>query len=166
MNWEAIGAIGELVAAAAVFASLVYLATQIRDSKRSDQIVAASQAASAVDEWIGQIVRDGELYDLYRRGLSEYESLSREEKGRFALLIMQFLRSVETVWIHKKMGAIDPSYWMTIELSIKAVIGSVGGTRAFDRQRDVISPEFASLIDEILPQTESKESTNLPADAS
>jgi len=166
MNWEAIGAIGELVSAAAVFGSLVYLATQIRDSKRSDQIVVASQAASAIDEWIGQIVRDGDLYDLYRRGLIEYESLGREEKGRFAMLIMQFLRSVEAIWVHRKMDAIDPSIWITVELSIKAVIGSVGGTRAFNRQREVFRPEFANLIDEILLQAESKESTNLPADAS
>jgi hypothetical protein len=48
MNWDAIGAIAELVGAAAVFISLLYLAVQIRDSKKSDQIIAAAQAASAV----------------------------------------------------------------------------------------------------------------------
>ena len=42
MNWEAIGSIAELIGAAAVFISLVYLATQIRDGKKSDQIIAAS----------------------------------------------------------------------------------------------------------------------------
>jgi hypothetical protein len=81
MNWEAIGAIGEVVGAFAVFLSLLYLAIQIRNSRRSDQLAAAAGAASAVDEWIGQIVRDGELYDLYRRGLTDYESLSRSEDG-------------------------------------------------------------------------------------
>ena len=30
MNWDAIGAIGELVGALAVFLTLIYLATQIR----------------------------------------------------------------------------------------------------------------------------------------
>jgi hypothetical protein len=65
MNWEAIGAV------------LLYLAVQIRSSRRSDQIVAAAQAASAVDEWIGQIVRDEDLFKLYRQGMSDYESLSR-----------------------------------------------------------------------------------------
>ena len=33
MNWEAIGAIGERVGAFAVFATLVYLAVQVRHSK-------------------------------------------------------------------------------------------------------------------------------------
>ena len=72
MNWEAIGAIGEVVGATAVFVSLLYLALQIRNSRRSDQIVAAAGAASAVQYWIAQIVRDEALYDLYRRGMTEY----------------------------------------------------------------------------------------------
>ena len=47
MNWEAIGAIGEVVGATAVFISLLYLALQIRNSRRSDQIVAAAGASIA-----------------------------------------------------------------------------------------------------------------------
>ena len=35
MNWEAIGAIGEVAGAVAVFASLVYLALQIRQNTRA-----------------------------------------------------------------------------------------------------------------------------------
>ncbi len=61
LNWDAIGAIGEVVGAFAVFLSLLYLALQIRNSRRSDQIIASAGAASAVDEWISQIVCDGEL---------------------------------------------------------------------------------------------------------
>ena len=82
-NWEAIGAVGEVVGGAAVFISLLYLAMQIRSSRRSDQVAAAAGAVSAVDEWIGQIVRDEKLYDLYQRGLSDYESLAGRKKADF-----------------------------------------------------------------------------------
>ena len=80
MSWDAISAIGELIGASAVFVSVTYLAVQTRNSKRSDQIIAASQAVLAVDEWIGRIVRDAVLHDVYRRGLIGYDTLSREEK--------------------------------------------------------------------------------------
>ena len=40
MNWDAIGAIAELLGAVGVIASLVYLATQIRHSR--DQMRAAT----------------------------------------------------------------------------------------------------------------------------
>ena len=37
MNWDAIGALGELAGATAVVLSLVYVAVQIRDNTRSQQ---------------------------------------------------------------------------------------------------------------------------------
>jgi hypothetical protein len=42
MNWDAIGAIAELVAAICVISSLVYLASQVRASTRA-AVVAAPQ---------------------------------------------------------------------------------------------------------------------------
>lgn len=143
--------------ALAVFVSLLYLAIQIRSSRRSDQIVAASEAASAVDQWIGQIVRDDNLYDLYRRGLVDYESLSIEEKGRFALLILQFLRGVETVWSHRRLGVIDTSYWSSLEVAVVRVIGTDGGRRGFRKHVDTLTPEFSTLIESILDRQKSSE---------
>ena len=154
MNWVAIGAVGEVVGGLAVFISLVYLAMQIRSSRRSDQILAAAEAASAVDDWIGQIVRDENLWQLYRRGLTDYESLSREEKGRFSMLILQFLRSMEVIWYQRQLGAIEPGYWSSMEITIKGVISSSGASRSFKRYRSFLSPEFGNMVDEILTQSD------------
>ena len=38
MNWEAISAVGEIFGAAAVVATLVYLASQIRAQSRANEI--------------------------------------------------------------------------------------------------------------------------------
>ncbi len=154
MNWDAIGAVAELVGATAVFVSLIYFAAQIRNSKRSDQIIAASQAASAVDEWLGQIVRDAELHELYRRGLGDYASLTRQEKSRFTTLIVQFLRSVETIWLHRQMDTIDAEYWRSLETSVERIVGSAGGRRAFDRHRGVLTAGFVHDVDVILGRSE------------
>ena len=150
MNWEAIGAVGEILGGIAVFVSLLYLALQIRSSRRSDQIVAASGAASASDAWLGQIVRDENLFALYRRGMTDYESLSREEKGRFQMLILQYLRSIEAMWFHRQLGAIDPGFWSSMKRSVPTVVGSTGGLRSFERNREMLSPEFVEIIDAIL----------------
>jgi len=150
LNWQAIGAIGEAVGALAVFVSLLYLAIQIRNSRRSDQIVAASNIAAAVDDWIGEIVRDKELYDLYRRGLTDYGSLSQPEKGRYSMLLLQFLRATESAWLQQRMGAMDSGYWSGMEATIEFIIGSAGGTRCLEKHRRFLSPEFASAVDGIL----------------
>lgn len=159
-NREAIGAVGEVVGGAAVFISLLYLAVQIRSSRRSDQVVAAAEAASAVDEWIGQIVRDEKLYGLYRRGLSDYESLTREEKkGRFFLLVVQFIRSMEAIWFQLQLGATEPGYWSSMEKTIRRFVGSIGGLRSLEKSRDFLSPEFASVVQKILDEAGAEEKT-------
>ena len=154
MNWEAIGAAGELVGALAVFISLIYLATQIRNSKRSDQINAASQAAASVDEWLGQIVRDGELNSMFMRGQSDFDSLTPEEKNRFALLIVQLLRASEIVWQFYRSGAIESDYWSSFESTLQRIVGSEGGRRCYERNRDFLGQGFMVLVDDILNRSE------------
>ena len=52
MNWEAIGAVGELVAALGVIISLIYLGVQIRHSAQQTQINTKSIQASAYQQLI------------------------------------------------------------------------------------------------------------------
>jgi hypothetical protein len=134
----------------AVIFSLLYVGIQIRNRRRSDQIVAAANIAAAVDDWIGQIVRDKELYELYRRGFADYESLSQTEKGRYSMLILQFLRSAESVWLQHRMGVVESGFWSAFEFTIGSLVGSAGGTRGFEKNRAFLSPEFVSAVHGIL----------------
>ena len=52
MNWDAIGAIGEILGAAAVFASLIYLAVQIRSSSK---IATGESEREVWSKWIETI---------------------------------------------------------------------------------------------------------------
>ena len=165
MNWDAIGAIGEVVGASAVFISLLYLALQIRNSRRSDQIVAAAGAASAVHNWIGQIVRDETLYDLYRRGLMDYESLSRSEKGRYSLLLMQLFRNAETGWVQLQMGLVDAGYWEGVEETLRFVFGTTGGTRFLTKNSRFFRADFCAALRKLLAEADSKKNTGRDTNA-
>jgi len=46
MNWDAIGAVGEILGALAVFASLIYLALQIKQNTQSLRASAKHEATS------------------------------------------------------------------------------------------------------------------------
>ena len=165
MNWEAIGAIGEVVGASAVFISLLYLALQIRNSRRSDQIVAAAGAVSAVHDWIGQIVRDETLYDLYRRGLTDYESLSRSEKGRYSLLLFQLFRSGETWWVQMQMGVLDSSYWAGVMATLSYVFRTTGGIRFLAKNSSFFRADFCVAVQKILAEADSAENISHDTDA-
>ena len=165
MNWEAIGAIGEVVGASAVFISLLYLALQIRNSRRSDKIVAAAGAASAIHNWIGQIVRDEMLYDLYRRGMTDYDSLSRSEKGRYSLLLFELCRFAENGWLQVQMGVMDAAYWSGVEATLIHILRTTGGTRFLVKNSHFFGTDFLGAVQKNMVEADSTENISDDTDA-
>lgn len=90
MNWEAIGAIGEIVAAAAVLITLIYLAVQIRQNtnqmERSDRAARGQSyqdLLTGLQSHLAPLALDESTSDLFHRGLKRFESLNNLEQFRF-----------------------------------------------------------------------------------
>lgn len=150
MNWNAIGAIGEILGALVVVATVFYLAVQIRHARDSNQIVAASRTAEASHGWARLLLEDVELLDVYLRGIKNFESLQRLERARFRLLITDLLRSVEGAWRQYELGAITEDQWYGYAMSIREIIGSPGGRVAYMKIKDIFNPGFCGAIEQII----------------
>ena len=61
MNWEAIGAIGEILGAFAVFASLLYLAIQIRHNSRLSEVDLTRRALESYSNFRGLAIENAEV---------------------------------------------------------------------------------------------------------
>lgn len=83
MNWEAISAIGELVAAAAVLVTLVYLAAQIKQNTQSVTTATYETALNGFNELNRFVAQDSELASIVRRGAADPTSLNEEEAFRY-----------------------------------------------------------------------------------
>ena len=82
-NWDAVGAIGEIIGAIAVIATLGYLAVQIRQSRKAT-IASTSQAITrSQNELNVAAMTDPGLSDVITRGLRDYRQLDRVEKRQF-----------------------------------------------------------------------------------
>ena len=64
MNWEAIGAIGEIIGAAAVVVSLIYLATQIRTQNNEARLAATHEILVGFRESL-RVFTSGNTADLF-----------------------------------------------------------------------------------------------------
>jgi hypothetical protein len=89
MNWEAIGAVGEIAGALAVVISLVYLASQIRTSNRAAIQTANREMMSESSKFYGQIGTDAKTADLWIRGSINDESMTALELVQYRALVMQ-----------------------------------------------------------------------------
>ena len=67
MNWEAIGALAELVGAAGVISTLVYLAIQIRNSTVVDRANIRATLTEGSQNILTLVVADPELFLTYKK---------------------------------------------------------------------------------------------------
>jgi len=66
MNWNAMGAIGELVGAVAVVITLIYLAAQIRQNTRSNRNLALQTISNQSADWLCLITQSSEVARIFR----------------------------------------------------------------------------------------------------
>lgn len=111
MNWDAIGAIGEIVGAIAVVVSLMYLAIQIRTSSslakaQMFQSVAAEQ--SRVADGVTGEPQNFEVWMKMHRG----EELTPEETGRANFLISRVVSAMLAIQIGYDNGQISKEFFL------------------------------------------------------
>ena len=92
MNWEAIGAIGELFGAIAVVATLMYLARQMRQDARATTGETMGSWLADYNNMLLEILRDPEVARICRQGLTDFEQLDEncfpsEEVGHLGGLV-------------------------------------------------------------------------------
>ena len=101
MNWEAIGAIGELVGAVGVILTLVYLAYQIRQNTRQLVQNETSARAAAINASIAviwesrrSVYENAELIAVWLKGLRSPGDLTENEAYRFRLVMSNAIEAV------------------------------------------------------------------------
>ena len=91
MNWDALGAIGEVIGPLAVFFTLGYLAVQIRQNTKAVRASALDSSVNAVNAVRVAMFENVEVTALYRKGLENPDELDDNEKTRFRLLVHTIL---------------------------------------------------------------------------
>jgi len=98
MNWDALGAVGEVAGAIGVIISLVYLATQIRYSARTAEDSATRDVFAGVGVQLTSMVENSNS-EVILRGLLDYKNLVGQEKFTFDGLMGSLMFLVESSFI-------------------------------------------------------------------
>lgn len=98
VNWEAIGAIGQVVGAIAVVISLIYVAREVRSSAHATQLAASRSTLDSLHRLIRQVTEHVDLAELRIRGFTDYESLEGTDLARFNSYMHGLFRIMEDVY--------------------------------------------------------------------
>lgn len=97
MNWEAIGAIGEVAGALAVVATLGYLAVQIRQNTSTVLSNTEGASSKAFSDWHARVAHSDDMADIWDKAFSDETDLTPGEKRKFMWFIAEHFLIVEGV---------------------------------------------------------------------
>ena len=110
MNWDAVGAIGELLGALAVVLTLGYLAVQVRQNSQGMIVAAKLDIEKNFNEYTNLILEHPELFDLQRKGMLE-QDLDAIEKSKFSLLMQKATTSFSSMYYQYQMQDLSEDEW-------------------------------------------------------
>ena len=118
MTWEAIGAIGEVLGAVAVLATLIYLARQIKQNSNMMKANIKEQRAAATQV---QIQRRIDMADVMTKGASNKE-LSPSEAFQVQTYFRGAMRNYETYFGQYSSGLFDEEEWAGIAKGLEKLL--------------------------------------------
>ena len=142
MNWDAIGAIGEVVGALAVVLTLAYLTVQLRQNTAAVRRAANRGVVEDANSWRYRLIENAEVSEIFRTGLANPESLDANSKYRFRML----LDALFAHWAH----AFDSGEWEFIaNANVSRILSQPGGEWYWSRAKateSLFPAEFVEFI--------------------
>lgn len=147
MNWEAFGAIGEVIGATAVVVSLVYVSLQVRAGLKGLHTTTRDSIFQSLISWNQAVMGDTKLAWIFQAGCMEFEALDKEERARYLHVMYGFYKIMENVYLHYEEGIIPLDLW-TPNYQIMAAYATQPGARQYwENRRAAFDPRFNAVVE-------------------
>ena len=145
---EVLGNLGEFFGAIAVFATLAYLAVQIRENTMAQRATAYDSSIRNFMDVRQAIFESSEMSAIYARGSDDPGGLNEEERLRYRLMVNNILMSF---W-HIRTGRADlqEDLWKTQVPTIIRVVCCPGGMYYWENYQTEFVPSFRNEIEKII----------------
>ena len=147
MNWEAIGAVGEILGAIAVIGSLLFVGMQIRGNTRATQAAAAHNLTNTFNGVIRSITKDPEMSRIWVQQSTDISALSANDHQRLMVLCGMVLKSCEDVFQHHQLGQMSDEIWDGWQTLIMTTCSFAGVRHYWQHRRDFYSRSFQAFVD-------------------
>jgi hypothetical protein len=147
MNWDAIGAIGQMLGSLAVFVSLVYLGVQTRHSRIATQHASQNALVADYDQMLAHLYTNKDLVDAIHRSFHATDLSVLELERLHAFAGVQHIQSFN-IYLLMEAGQFDPRLGMPF-IRLYASIVRSAGFRHFWENIKVVQREspFLDYID-------------------
>ena len=142
MNWEAIGAVGEILGAIAVLVTLGYLAAQIRQNTRAMRAAAVSAVYDT-----HTMTEYNERYIMLVLKAQRSEALTAEERVHMVERFTTIMRGLESLWYQQQLGVLSPRQFENHLDLVRWATSTPVARRMWIQVAPNFEPGFRELVD-------------------
>jgi len=145
MNWDAIGAIAEVLGAAAVLVTLIYFSLQIRQSNKLAE--AESQRELMNFDVFTPVVADPNLTREFRACLNRYEEQDPDVRTRFFFLMTNWHLQMESVFRMNEKGLIAELSYKGYLTWYNSLLNTPGGAAFWKEVSPAHAPDLVEALE-------------------
>jgi len=149
MNWDAIAAVAELLAAIAVILSVLYLAFQVKQSAIGARAATASNLMASAQSFASNMYMDPTAGKVFVTGMFNPDELDESDWLRFTFILLQLLRGQEAMYLQHKDGVVTDEYWATAKANLARFCNAPGFNRIWDEQASTYAKGFQKLVQQL-----------------
>ena len=156
MDWNAIGAVGEILGAAGVIGSLVYLGIQIGQSTRTERARAFQDVFAAFTSQNHEMFGTRNI-DLIVTGMRDFKSLSGGDRLRFDHLMLGYFNAIEATMFSKNAYLMGQETLENWSYAMRTRFLPYSGVRDWwSEAKGMMAPDTVTWVDEQLQATDTE----------
>jgi hypothetical protein len=156
MNWDAIGATAELLAALGVIVSLLYLALQVRTGNRNDRMESARSVMQIYHENSRDMSTNPEFRKICTKAASgHYSDMSPEECFAWDSLMWRYIGNAADALQLNEEGLLDEEPFNVIMDSLLVTIVSIPDWWSVQSKSHITQPSLLKYINRRLEEKSS-----------
>ena len=126
MNWDAIGAVGEIIGAIAVVGSLIFVGVQLRLNTREMKLSSTNELMAQLEAKLSAVAENEEMASLLFRGVPDPESLEGLDYYRFTIICQSTYFYMARAHYQFRAGTIEPEMWETLHSQLTNIMNAPG----------------------------------------
>ncbi|MFV1988602.1 MAG: hypothetical protein ACC682_15115 [Gemmatimonadota bacterium] len=138
MNWEAVGAVGEIIGAAAVVITLAFLVLQMRKTNQTALTESLNTALGTHVHLIAELTATDDSAELFRRFCDSFLGLSLNECGRMHAVMLDRIASFNQVARLHDAGLLDDGEFGAIQGTFVSILRTHGGREWWAAYRHMV----------------------------
>lgn len=146
MNWEAIGALGEVLGAITVIGSLLFVGYQLRQASNIERAKAQRDLLLQAGDWISIPSLSKERFNAIRACLSDFDGSDPWSQEQFHSWATNVLLLFESVLYNYEEKFVHPGSFERFEQLVLAIVKTPGGRQWWDLMYNVIGTDVGEHI--------------------